>query len=107
MRQFSKITRSAACLIAPVAFLLAGPVMAVPPDPQRPFEALDCPSALARLTEALTGNPLISAKEAADVLGLARAQAQRLCTEDDLLDVSRITPQLTPNTDPAQKPETE
>lgn len=61
------------------AVLCAAPLMALPPDPQRPFVAQDCPAALARLAEAEAGNPLISAPEMAEVVLSARAQAQRLC----------------------------
>ena len=39
------------------------PVFALPPDPERPFTATTCDDALARLTEARLGNPLISAAD--------------------------------------------
>lgn len=59
--------------------LSAAPVLALPPDPQRPFTALTCDAALVRLAEAKAGNPLISAAEMAQVVIQAHAQAQRLC----------------------------
>ncbi len=71
-----------------------GPVMALPPDPQRPFVAQDCPAALARLAEAEAGNPLISKPEMAEVVLRAKAQAKRLCpasaTDTALPDVAPL-----------------
>ena len=61
------------------AIFWTAPLMALPPDPQRPFVAQDCPAALARLAEAEAGNPLISNTEMAEVVLKARAQAKRLC----------------------------
>jgi len=52
---------------------------ALPPDPQRAFTAQSCDAALARLAEARTGSPLISAAELQDVQTQARQQAARLC----------------------------
>jgi hypothetical protein len=62
-----------------LAGLLSGPGLALPPDPQRPFDAMTCKAARIRYHEALTGSPLISANENADVLALAKAQLLQLC----------------------------
>ena len=71
------ILRSAACCLAPC--VAAAPAQALPPDPERPFEARTCAEARARLAEARAGNPLISAEEMAQVVARAEAQVARLC----------------------------
>lgn len=73
---------SAPILSVCTAFVLAAtaaPSFALPPDPERPFEAKTCAQALARLTEARSGNPLISAPDMEKVVRLAEKQAQDLC----------------------------
>jgi hypothetical protein len=62
--------------------LPASPSFALPPDPQRPFDAKTCDEAKGRFAQALAGNPLISAEEAADMLALAQEQIRRLCGPD-------------------------
>lgn len=56
-----------------------GAAWAVPPDPQRAFEAQTCAQAQSRLIEARNGNPLISAEEMHQVVLKAHAQVARLC----------------------------
>lgn len=68
------------CMAVPI---LAGSVtsmaQAVPPDPQRPFDAKNCKEALMRLKEAQQGSPLISPEENMEVLRKAVEQVLRLC----------------------------
>jgi len=85
------------------AVFWTAPLMALPPDPQRPFTAQDCPAALARLAEAEAGNPLISAPEMAEVVLCARAQVNRLCppseahpTETGPVQTETIRPEVSP-----------
>lgn len=92
------------------AIFWTAPLMALPPDPQRPFVAQDCPAALARLAEAEAGNPLISNTEMAEVVLNARAQAKRLCpasetgpAETDPVE-TRLPP-LHPAPNPKRNPE--
>lgn len=56
--------------------------LALPPDPQRPFDARTCEEAMARYREAQAGSPLISDEENAEVLARARVQVYRLCGRD-------------------------
>lgn len=70
----------AAARLLPVALMLAaGPVLALPPDAQRPFVAADCAAAQARYAESQVASPLISQAENAEVLAQAEAQVSRLC----------------------------
>jgi hypothetical protein len=68
-----------AICIALVVGLGSGSVQALPPDPQRAFDAATCEEARVRHAEALAGSPLISQEENAEVLVLAEAQLARLC----------------------------
>jgi len=52
---------------------------ALPPDPMRPLEAETCDAAQARLAEARSGSPLVSAQTNAEILLEAEAQVERLC----------------------------
>ena len=52
---------------------------ALPPDPQRAFEADNCAGARVRYSEALAGSPLISPEENADAVDQAAAEVARLC----------------------------
>lgn len=59
-----------------------GVALALPPDPQRPFEARTCAEAKARHHETQAGSPLISQAENAAVLAQAVDQMLRLCGFD-------------------------
>ena len=64
----------------PFALILAaGAALALPPDPQRSFEAKTCEAAKARYHEAQAGSPLVSEAENAKVLAQAEAQVRKLC----------------------------
>lgn len=92
MRHYQNAAWSAVWPAAWIAGVCASPLMALPPDPQRPFVAQDCPTALARLDEANLGNPLLSPNEMTQVVARARAQARRLCAGPALPDMSKIAP---------------
>jgi hypothetical protein len=62
---------------------------AVPLDPQRPFEVIDCAAAMARLGEALVGSPLISPTENGEVVTNALIWADRFCTPDHVQNLIR------------------
>ena len=51
----------------------------VPPDPSRPMQAGNCREALARLREAIEGNPLVDVAENRKHVMAALEQAERLC----------------------------
>lgn len=55
---------------------------AMPPDPQRPFQATTCDGAKARLEESLGGSSLISAEEMTEVIVTAGEWVTRLCGPD-------------------------
>ena len=60
---------------------------AVPPDPQRPFDVSTCADAKQRFREALSGSPLISATEMAEVTALARDWTKRLCGPEAVKEI--------------------
>ena len=64
---------------AGLAGLRAAPAQALPPDPQRAFEAQSCAEAQIRYREAVRGSPLISPAEATTALRRAALQLARLC----------------------------
>lgn len=61
--------------------------LAVPPDPQRPFEVSNCADAKQRFREALLGSPLISDAEMAEVTALARNWTERLCGPEAVTEI--------------------
>lgn len=69
-----------ACMTVPILSVsVTNMAQAVPPDPQRPFDAKSCKEALMRLEEAQQGSPLISPEENREVLRKAVEQVLRLC----------------------------
>ena len=63
--------------------------IALPVDPQRPFEVTNCAAAVDRLKEALIGSPLISPEENVEVVATARDWADQLCRPDEVQDLMR------------------
>jgi hypothetical protein len=79
-RLFQSAMRGGFILVAGLTMSsLAGAALALPPNPQRAFEAQTCAEAQARHAEAEAGSPLISQAENAAVLAQAVAQMRRLC----------------------------
>ncbi|MCB2135596.1 MAG: hypothetical protein KDE08_06575 [Rhodobacteraceae bacterium] len=74
-----------------ILILMGGQAMSLPPNPQRPFDATTCDAAVARLDEALTGSPLISAAENSEVVVLAKEQVRRLCGDEAETKIEALT----------------
>lgn len=100
---FQSAMRGGFILMAGLAMSsLAGAALALPPDPQRAFEAQTCAEAQARHAEAEAGSPLISQAENAAVLAQAVAQMRRLCgseTQNQDPEKSRNRPKHMPTGD--------